>query len=94
METLREMRNGQQFSVPKIFTVLETYLIVGDVVRERGEKVLKDLQELAQGQSDTNQVIRAKEIWSMKTRIDGRGDFSIQSVANKVDLAFKLGDGY
>ena len=91
MESLREMPNGQQFSVSRISTVLETYLIVGDVVPERGEQVLKDLQELAQGQPDTNQVIRAKEIWSMKTRIDGRWNFSIKSVANKVDLAVKLG---
>jgi hypothetical protein len=67
-------------------------LIVGDVVRERGEQVLKGLQELAQRQPDTDQVIHAKEILHMNSRINGRWNFSIKSVANKVDLAVKLGD--
>ncbi len=92
MVTLQQLPNAQQFSVTRISTVLETYLIVGDVVRERGEQVLKGLQELAQRQPDTDQVIHAKEILHMKSRINGRWNFSIKSVANKVDLAVKLGD--
>jgi molybdenum-dependent DNA-binding transcriptional regulator ModE len=71
-----------------------THLIVGDVVRERGEQVLKDFQELAKEQQLTDQVIRAKEILNMKSHINGRWNFSIKTVANKVDIAVKLSDDY
>lgn len=94
MDVLRKIPAASEFSVSQLSTVLETYLIVGDVVRERGEQVLKDLQELAKEQPDTNQGIRAKEILYMKSRIQDRWHFSIKSVANKVDLAVKLGDDY
>ena len=94
MDVLRKIPAASEFSVSRLSTVLETYLIVGDVVRERGEQVFKDLQELAKEQPDTNQGIRAKEILSMKSRIQDRWHFSIKSVANKVDLAVKLGDDY
>jgi hypothetical protein len=63
-------------------------------VRERGEQVVKDLHELAKEQPDTYQVIRAKEILNMKSHINGRWNFSIKTVANKVDIAVKLGDDY
>lgn len=94
MDILRKIPAASEFSVSRISTVLETYLIVGDVDRERGEQVLKDLSELAKEQPDTNQGIRAKEILYMKSRIQDRWHFSIKSVANKVDLAVKLGDDY
>ena len=94
MDVLRKIPAASEFSVSRLSTVLETYLIVGDVVRERGEQVLKDLQELAKEQQLTDQVIRAKEILNMKSHINGRWNFSIKTVANKVDMAVKLGDDY
>lgn len=75
-------------------TVIEAYLIAGDIDRERGEKVQKELRTLAEGQSTSNEGIRARELVDMLGHIGGRRlrSFSISYVANKVDLVSRLGD--
>lgn len=96
METLRQMPAAREFALSRISTILEAYLIAGDVVRDRGEHVLKDLQELAKAQPDTAGGLRARELLDMQRHVSGswgRG-FSTKYVANKVDLLAKVGDDY
>ena len=96
IETLRKLPAAREFAASRMSTVLEAYLIAGDVVRERAEQVLKELQEVAQGQPDTADVARARELVDMQRHVQGGRwrDFSIYHVANKVDLAANVGDDY
>lgn len=80
----------------RVSIILEAYLIAGDVVRERGEQVLKSLQELAKIEPDTASGLRARELLDMQRYVGGTWsrNFSIKYVAGKVDLAAKVGDDY
>ena len=96
METLRQLPTAREFSASRVSTVLEAYLIAGDVMRERGKHVLKDLQALANAQPETVEGVHARKLVEMQQHVsDGWDrDFSIKHVANKVDLAAKLGNDY
>jgi len=96
IETLRKLPAAREFSASRMSTVLEAYLIAGDVVRERAEQVLKELQEVAKGQPDTADVSRARELVDMQRHVQGSRwrDFLIKHVSNKVDLTAKVGDDY
>lgn len=96
METLRRRPAARELMASRVSTVLEAYLIAGDVVRERGEQVLKELQELAKNEPDTANGFRARELIDMQRSVNGSWgrSFSTKYVANKVDLAVKLGDDY
>lgn len=94
MQTLRQMPNAHEFSESRMLNILEAYLIAGDVQRERGERVLNELNELAKSQSGTMDVVNALELIERYRQVNGvwKRRFSIQFVANKVDLAAGLGD--
>jgi hypothetical protein len=96
IETLRKLPSAREFSASRMSTVLEAYLIAGDVVRERAEQVLKELQEVAKGQPDTADVSRARELVDMQRHVQGGRwrDFLIKHLSNKVDLTAKVGDDY
>lgn len=96
METLRKMPTAREFAASRHSTILEAYLIAGDVVRERGERVLKELQDLAIAEPDTATGLHARELMAMQRHVQGDWwrDFSITHVSNKVDLAVKVGDNW
>ncbi len=96
MENLRRRPGARELMASRVSTILEAYLIAGDVVRERGEQVLIDLQELARAEPRTDVSIRASELVGMQRHVSGDWgrNFSIKHVAGKVDLAAKLGDDY
>ena len=96
IETLRRRPAARELMASRVSTVLEAYLIAGDVVRERGEQVLKSLQELAKVEPDTASGLRARELLDMQRHVGGNWgrSFSIKHVAGKVDLAAKVGDDY
>jgi hypothetical protein len=96
METLRLRPAARELMASNVSTVLEAYLIAGDVVRERREQVIKNLQELAKVEPDTAAGLRATELLDMQRRVGGnwRPNFSIKHVAGKVELAAKVGDDY
>ena len=96
MERLRAMPSAREFAASRYPTLLEAYLIAGDVVRERGEQVLKELQDLAKAEPHTSSGLSARELVEKQRHVQGDGwrDFSIKYVANKVDLAAKFGDHY
>ena len=96
MERLRAMPTAREFVASRFFKVLEAYLVIGDVVRERGEQVLRDLQALAEANPNTDNGIQAQEILDMQRHVHGDWgrSFSIKYVANKVELAAKVGDDW
>lgn len=96
IETLRKLPAAREFAASRMSTVLEAYLIAGDVVRERAEQVLNELQEVAKGQPDTADVARARELVDLQRHVQGSRwrDFLIKHVSNKVDLAAKVGDDW
>jgi KAP family P-loop domain len=96
METLRKMPMAREFAASRYSTILEAYLIAGDVVRERGEQVLKELQDLAIAAPGTASGLCARDVLDMQRHIQGSRsrDFSIKYVSNKVDLAAKVGDDW
>ena len=96
METLRQLPTAREFSESRHSTILEAYLIAGDVVRERGERVLNELQALAKAEPDTASGWRARELVDMQRHVGGSWgrESSTKSVANKVDLAAKVGNDH
>lgn len=77
-------------------TVIEAYLIAGDIDRVRGEETQKGAErELAEREPTTKDTIRARELVDMLRHVSGRSfrDFSTSYVANKIDLASGVGDG-
>lgn len=96
MERLRAMPTGREFVASRYATLLEAYLIAGDVVRERGEQVLKELQDLAKAEPHTARGLSARELVDMQRHVNGEWGrrFSVRHVARKVDLAAKFGDDY
>lgn len=96
MKTLREMPKAREFAEYRFSSTLEAYLIVGDVVRARKEQTIEALRDLEKTQPNTPQGAYAKELLLdiSDHQIGGRRRFSTIYVANKVDLAAKLGDDY
>ena len=94
IETLRQMPTAHEFSESRVSTILEAYLIAGDVRRERSEQVLNDLKALAKAQPDTVDGICARKVVNIQQNIRGGwgGEFSTQDLANKVELAAGVGD--
>lgn len=84
------------FADSRVPVVIEAYLIVGDVDRERGSAVQKELSTLAEAKPDSPDGLRARELLSMLGHVAGRRlrDFSTKDVANKIDLASRIGDDW
>jgi len=93
METLRTLPNSRAFFESRVAKVLEAYLIVGDVISERSQELLDNLSE--QSKLENNEGQRARTLLEMTRAIGGTWgrSFSIKDVANKVDLAGRIGDG-
>jgi len=85
---------GRAFADSRVPTVIEAYLIAGDIDRVRGEETQKELRELAEREPTTKDTIQARELVDMLRHVSGRSfrGFSTSSVANKIDLASRVGD--
>ena len=93
MDTLRTLPNSHAFFKSSIANVLEAYLIVGDVIADRSNERLDNLSE--QSKLENNEGQRARTLLGIARGIGGTWgrSFSIKDVANKVDLAGRIGDG-
>lgn len=92
---IRKLPGGREFSQSRISTIIECYLIVGDPVRDRPEETFKVLQKLAETEPDTERGAEARQLLDMRKYVPAgsfRRDFSLKSLANKIDLASRLGD--
>lgn len=96
MNTLRQMPKDRELTEYWFLSTIEAYLILGDVVRTRKETTIKALRDLDEKEPSTPQGMHASELLSEVDDFQRRGrrSFSTKSVANKVDLAAKLGNDY
>jgi hypothetical protein len=94
MSYIKELPGARAFADSRVPTVMEAYLIAGDFDRERGEAVQKELRALAEAKSDSTDGLRARELVDMVGHVSGRRfrNFSTSYVANKIDLASRIGD--
>lgn len=94
MSSVKEMPEGRAFVDSRVSTIIEAYLIAGDIDRERGAAVRKELAALAESESSSAEGIRARELWGMLGHVARQRfhDFSTSYVANKIDLASRVGD--
>jgi hypothetical protein len=96
MSLIKELPGARAFADSRVPVVMEAYLIAGDVDRERGEVVQKELRALAEAKPDSSDGLGARVLVEMLGRVPGRGfrDFSTSYVANKIDLASRIGDDW
>ncbi len=89
MTAVRSLSTGRELTVSRFASVIEAYLVVGDVDRERGARVWEELTKLAEDKTPTAEAIRAREVVEKRRFIDGQWgrSFSLLSVVNKIDLA-------
>lgn len=94
MSFIKELPGARAFADSRVPTVMEAYLIAGDVDRDRGEVVQKELRTLAEAKPDSPDGLRARELVDMLGHVAGRRlrGFSTSYVANKIDLASRIGD--
>lgn len=94
MATVVNLPRGRAFANSRVPTVIEAYLIAGDIDRVRGEETRRALRELAEREPTSKDTIRARELVEMLGHVSGRRfrDFSTSYVANKIDLASRVGD--
>lgn len=94
MATVMNLPRGRTFANSRVPTVIEAYLIAGDIDRERGEETRRALEEQAKREPTTKDTIRARELVEMLGHVSGRRfrDFSTSYVTNKIDLASRVGD--
>lgn len=91
---IKGLPGARVFAESRVPIVIEAYLIAGDIDRERGERVQKELRALAESQATSGEGVRARELVEMLGHVSGRRfrGFSTSYVANKVDLVSRLGD--
>lgn len=96
MSIIKELPGAHAFADSRVPAVMEAYLIAGDVNRERGDAVQKDLRALAEAKPDSADGLRARELVGMLGHVGGQRfrDFSTSYVANKIDLASRIGDDW
>ena len=94
MATVMNLPRVRAFADSRVTTVIEASLIAGDIDRVRGEETQRALRELAEREPTTKDTIRARELVDMLRHVSGRSfrDFSTSYVANKIDLASRVGD--
>ena len=92
--TIMNLPRGRAFSDSRVSTVIEAYLIAGDIDKVRGKEIRRELDELAKLEPTTKDIIRARALGDMMGFVSRRGlsDFSTTYVANKIDLASRVGD--
>lgn len=96
MSLIKEFPKACAFADSRVPTVMEAYLIAGDVDRERGEAVRKELRALAEAKPDSSDGLRSRELLDMLGHVAGPRlrDFSTSYVANKIDLVSRIGDDW
>ncbi len=94
METLRSIPTSREFFESRLAKYLEAYLIIGDVISERSQQLLKQAEEFFKLSPDTEKGRRARTLLEMRRTVGGDWgrDFSLKHVANKVDLSARIGD--
>ncbi|MCO4088993.1 MAG: hypothetical protein HEQ17_08615 [Limnohabitans sp.] len=94
METLRSIPTSRKFFESRFAKSLEAYLIIGDVISERSQQLLKQAEEFSKLSPDTEKGRRARTLLEMSRTVGGDWgrDFSLKHVANKVDLSARIGD--
>lgn len=93
MSTVREMAGTREFANSRLPTVIESYLVAGDVDRKRGDEVRKQLSALAENESSSAEGILARALLDMLGHVSrGFREFSTSDVIKKIDLAAQLGD--
>lgn len=94
MDTLRRISAARDFFESRFAKVLEAYLVVGDVISARSQKLLTEAEELSKLGTDSEQGQRARALLEMSKSVGGDWgrDFSIKYVADKVDLSARIGD--
>ena len=93
MATLRQMPKDRELTEDWFLSTIEAYLILGDVVRTRKEATIKALRDLYEKEPNTPQGMHASELLNKVDDFRSRG-FSTKHVANKVDLAAKVGNDH
>jgi energy-coupling factor transporter ATP-binding protein EcfA2 len=94
METLRRISAARGFFESRFANILEAYLVIGDVISSRSQKLLTEAEELSKLGTDSEQGQRALALLKMSKSVGGDWgrDFSIKYVADKVDLSARIGD--
>ncbi|MDO9480500.1 MAG: P-loop NTPase fold protein [Hydrogenophaga sp.] len=92
---VRAREGAREFTASRFSSVIEAYLVIGDVDRERGARVWEELTKLAEDKTPVAETLLARAIVEKKRFIDGEWgrDFSLSFVANKIDLASMV-EGY
>ncbi len=94
MSSIREMPGAHVLFDSRVGSIIEAYLIFGDSQKDRAAAVQEELRMLASADPVSVQGIRAKELVEMlghvtRQRFHG---FSTNNVADKIDLASRMGD--
>jgi hypothetical protein len=94
MSLINELPGACVFSDSRAPIIMEAYLIVGDVDKSRGDSVKKELAALVSTKPDSPDGRRAGELLRVMAGISNRriSDFSIDHVANKIQLVSRIGD--
>jgi len=94
MALIREMPGAYALFDSRLGSIIETYLIIGDSQKERSTAVQEELRKLASAEPVSVQGIRAKELVDMFSRVARQRfhGFSTDNVADKIDLASRIGD--
>lgn len=89
---IRGMKRSEEFSNSRLSSVLEAYLILGDVDRKRGDAVWDELRKQAESHEDSAEAVRAHAIVGMRDYIGGNWgrNVSIADLAKKIDLVSML----
>ena len=93
ISTVNDMPGSHVLSNSRVLTIIEAYLIAGDIDRERRERVRKELRALAEADPAAVDSRRARELVEMFGHVVGasRYGFSTDHVASKIDLASRVG---
>ena len=94
MDRVTEMPGAGDFASDRISAIVEAYLVLGDVRRERGDEVFRSLQKIASS-TDNPERDRAHQVVEMAGYINRWGrEFSLRHVSRKLDLASNIGDDW
>lgn len=94
ISSVKEMPGARAFVESRVSTIIEAYFIAGDINRERGETVRNELTALAKSEPSSAEGIHAQELLEMLNYVARQRfhNFSTSAIANKIDLASRVGD--
>jgi hypothetical protein len=93
MSAVKDMPGGRVLAGSRVSTIIEAYLIAGDIDRERRDDVQRELRALAEVEPAAVDSRLARELIDMLDYVVGAGryGFSTDHVASKIDLASRVG---